>query len=61
SEHKTLSVSWSHYLHRDIGSHFGWLDTNEERRFKSVQNILNREASCLYLTDELFRARNPVP
>lgn len=48
-------------LHRDIGSHFGWLDTNEERRFKSVQNILNREASCLYLTDELFRARNPVP
>ena len=48
-------------LHNDVGRHFSWLDTNKERRTIRVQSILNRETDCLYLTDELFRARNPVP
>jgi len=48
-------------LHRDIGSHFGWLDTNDDRRYLKIQQLLDLKVNSPCLVDELFRARNPVP
>ena len=48
-------------LHSEIGIHFGWLDTNDERRYEKVQNVLSQDKDSTYLTDKLFQARNPIP
>lgn len=48
-------------LHSDIGSHFGWLDTNDDRRYVRIQQLLDLKVNSPCLVDELFRARNPVP
>ncbi|EKN3392577.1 hypothetical protein ACHZG5_001503 [Yersinia enterocolitica] len=44
----------------DIGRHFGWLDTNEDRRYEKVQSILRLDGGCICFTDDLFRTQTPV-
>ena len=47
-------------LLNDIGRHFGWLDTKEDRRDKWILSILSQDGGGICFTDELFRTRKAV-